>query len=193
MEFHIESTPLVKSTKNVDPVFVGSDGSVGSKPRTLKLNDTWVAWAHLPHDTDWSVGSYKELCVTKTVNDVCGFIDCVPTGMIQNCMLFVMRKGIDPLWEHPRNRKGGSFSYKVYTKNVPSAWNELLCLLTGETLIKSESIVSTINGVTISPKRNFCIIKIWMATCNHQNPRIIEAMEFIKPDGCLFKRHEPEY
>ena len=24
------------------------------------LYDKWVLWAHLPHDTDWSIRSYKK-------------------------------------------------------------------------------------------------------------------------------------
>ena len=26
-----------------------------------KLNTKWVLWAHLPHDTDWSLKSYKKI------------------------------------------------------------------------------------------------------------------------------------
>ena len=37
-----------------------------------KLNplfDKWVLWAHLPHDTDWSIKSYKPIMeiITETV------------------------------------------------------------------------------------------------------------------------------
>ena len=26
-----------------------------------KLNNNWVLWAHLPHDTNWSLDSYKKI------------------------------------------------------------------------------------------------------------------------------------
>ena len=198
MEHHISSSaptfpPRQKSTKSVDPVFVDSSGSGVTTAPLLALNDTWTCWAHLPHDTDWSVKSYKELCNIGSVETTCDFVKCVPDGMVQNCMLFIMRKGIDPLWEHPRNRKGGSFSYKVDSKNVVTAWNELVFRLVGEPLIGEDNAAKTINGITISPKRNFCIIKIWLSTCNYQNPRVIGMMKHITPTGCLFKRHAPEY
>ena len=197
MEHHISSAPTFpprqNSTKNVEPVFVDSSGSTTPQQLALALNDTWTCWAHLPHDTDWTVKSYKQLCDIESVETTCDFVNCVPTGMVQNCMLFIMRKGIDPLWEHPRNRKGGSFSYKVDSRNVVTAWNELVFRLAGETLIGEDTAAKTINGITISPKRNFCIIKIWLSTCNHQNPRIIGNMKYISPTGCLFKRHAPEY
>ena len=28
-----------------------------------KLFDKWVLWAHLPHDTDWSLDSYKKIII----------------------------------------------------------------------------------------------------------------------------------
>jgi hypothetical protein len=31
-----------------------------------KLSDTWILWAHLPHDTDWSIKSYiKSVHLTR--------------------------------------------------------------------------------------------------------------------------------
>ena len=27
----------------------------------FELSDNWVLWAHLPHDTDWSLESYKNI------------------------------------------------------------------------------------------------------------------------------------
>ena len=32
-----------------------------------KLHDSWTLWAHLPHDTDWSVKSYKKIMTFSTV------------------------------------------------------------------------------------------------------------------------------
>jgi len=193
MEHHLTSTVPKSSTKDATPVFVDGTAVAGKTSGSKKLNDTWVAWAHLPHDTDWSVRSYKELCEFSTIEETCCLVETIPDNMIQNCMLFVMRKGIDPLWEHPRNRMGGSFSYKIDTSKTPVAWRELLCCLVGEVLVKSDHVGETITGITISPKRNFCIVKIWLSTCVHQNPKIITTMNHIKPDGCLFKRHQPEY
>ena len=186
MEHHISTTPSAHSTKSDSSVFVEPEDQ-------RKLNGRWVLWAHLPHDTDWSVRSYKTIFEFSTVEEACALIANIPDAMIQNCMLFIMRQGIDPLWEHPRNRKGGSFSYKVATSRTPDSWRELVIRLVGETITKTSQIGDTINGVTISPKRNFCIMKIWLSGCTHQNPKIISPMQNIQPVGCLFKRHSPEY
>ena len=34
------------------------------------LFDKWVLWAHLPHDTDWSLQSYKEIMEMVDARDI---------------------------------------------------------------------------------------------------------------------------
>jgi len=113
---------------------------------------------------------------------------------VKNCMLFIMRKGVAPMWEDPKNRQGGSFSYKVANKNVCEVWRDLTYVLVGETISNQESFVANVTGITISPKKNFCIIKIWMSTCANQNPAIVTStVRGLTPQGCIFKKHNPEY
>ena len=40
-------------------------------------------------------------------------------------MLFIMRYGIKPIWEYPKNRNGGCFFYKISSKDVHNVWKEL--------------------------------------------------------------------
>ena len=108
-------------------------------------------------------------------------------------MLFVMRNGITPLWEDPKNRSGGCFSFKVINKYVPNIWKSLLCALCGETLMQDIKKNNFINGITISPKKNFCVIKIWMSTCEFHDPSILINIRNLSKEGCIFKRHEPEF
>lgn len=153
-----------------------------------KLHDSWTLWAHLPHDTDWSLSSYKKISTLETVEDTLTLYENLPEVIIKNCMLFLMRDGIQPIWEDEKNRNGGCFSYKINNKNVAYSWKNLSYVLLGETLT-SEKLSKYINGITISPKKNFCIIKIWLSTCNYTNPDIITNIEGISKYGCLFKKH----
>ena len=158
-----------------------------------QLYDNWTLWAHLPHDTDWTVKSYKEILTFNTVEAALALCETLPEKMIKNCMLFLMREGIQPTWEDERNRKGGCFSYKVSNKMVTNTWKQLSYTLVGETLTPDSRLRPSINGITISPKKNFCIIKVWLASCEHQNPQKIAEVASISPQGCLFKKHNPEY
>jgi hypothetical protein len=108
-------------------------------------------------------------------------------------MLFVMKKGILPLWEDPQNRTGGAFSFKVLNKNVNLVWRHLFYVLCGETLTTDKKYNHLINGISISPKKNFCIIKIWMADTTVQDSNVIIDIKDLAKNGCLFKKHEPEF
>ena len=114
-------------------------------------------------------------------------------NFVKNCMLFVMRKGITPLWEDVKNRQGGCFSYKLANKQVYSIWKNIVYAVTGEYLSNDTSLQTNINGVTISPKKNFCILKVWMKTCDYQNPSDINTDGGVDQHGCLFRKHTPEY
>ena len=153
-----------------------------------KLEDEWILWAHLPHDTDWSLSSYKNIFTFKTVEEALSLFENIPEILVKNCMLFLMRKGINPIWEDEKNRDGGCFSYKITNKNVSHTWKNLSYTLMGETLTP-ENISNSVNGITISPKKSFCIIKIWFSNCDNNKPEIITQIDGLTNLGCLFKKH----
>jgi len=158
------------------------------------LQNRWTLWAHLPHDTDWSFASYKPIYTFRFVEEIIAITEALPKELVQNCMLFLMRDGVTPMWEDAQNRTGGCFSYKVLNKNVVETWREMSYVLTGGSISKTSTFVSNVTGITISPKKNFCIIKIWMGNCSNQNPAIVTTdVKCIVPQGCIFKKHSPEF
>ena len=166
--------------------------TVNKMPNTL--NCIWTLWAHLPRDTRWELSSYKKIMTFRSAEEAIVLTESIPHKMVRNCMLFIMREGITPMWEDPRNKYGGSFSYKVSNKIVPVAWRDLTYKLVGESMIVDPSGQNAINGITISPKKNFCVIKVWMANCDSQDSNIIgDTVQGIASYGCLFKKHSPEY
>ena len=158
------------------------------------LSDKWNLWVHLPQDNDWTINSYKKIYTLTTIEETIALIETLPDTMVKNCMLFLMRDGIKPTWEDPKNRNGGCFSYKVSNKFVCNVWKELSYVLVGGSISKNASFVANVTGITISPKKNFCIIKIWMSDCSYQNPSIVTTdINELPTQGSLFKKHEPEY
>ena len=175
-------------------IVINSDNSNSSHHLSPhSLSDTWILWAHLPHDTDWSIKSYTKIFEFNTLEQAVTITEMLPPKLIVNCMLFLMRKGINPIWEDERNRNGGCFSYKIINKDVPGTWKQMSYLLVGETMTDNVKMLSHINGITISPKKNFCIMKVWVANCLFQDATIIREVEGVSSHGCLFKRHVPEY
>lgn len=194
---HNKNMTTVKSCENNANIFKKSSGSTSNSDSTdsilHELSDGWILWAHLPHDTDWSLKSYMKIYEFNTVEQAITITETLPPVLVTNCMLFLMRKGINPIWEDERNRNGGCFSYKIPNKDVPDAWKQLSYSLVGETMSDDKKLLPHINGITISPKKNFCIIKVWLANCSFQDAAVIREVHGITSHGCLFKRHVPEY
>jgi hypothetical protein len=159
-----------------------------------KLKNRWNLWSHLPHDPDWTPKSYTKVSPFATTFDVIAITESLPKELLQSCMFFVMKNGIVPMWEDPKNRNGGCFSYKVSNKAVPDVWKDITYALTGETLSVNNTFVNNVTGISISPKKNFCIVKIWMSNCEYQNPQIVtNEIKGLGHQGCLFKKHTPEF
>ena len=157
-----------------------------NKEEYNKLSDKWTIWAHLPHNTDWSIKSYIPITTFTTVEEKIAVTETLPPILVENCMLFMMREGIKPTWEDPKNRNGGCFSYKVSNKNVYKVWKDLTYVVVGNTISKQLSYVNCVNGITISPKKNFCILKVWTGNRKCVDPTKIKLL---KSDGCIFKEN----
>jgi hypothetical protein len=172
---------------------------VPTKPQQKAISpflNQWSMYYHLPYDKTWNIQSYH--CVMDNINHMTQCIaltEMIPENILTNCMFFVMRRGIEPMWEHPSNRNGGAFSFKVNEQYAYMVWRHLMYVLCGETLLKGSArqYFPLVNGITISPKRSFCIIKIWMRDCSLQDPAIIVDIPNLSKEGCLFKRHEAEF
>ena len=153
------------------------------------LSDKWVLWAHLPHDTDWSIKSYFKIHEFDKLNDSILINNSLSDELISSCMLFLMKDGIKPIWEDENNINGGCFSFKVNNSDVPQIWKNLFYSIIGNTLSKKQNIIDNLCGITISPKKSFCIIKIWTKTCNYQNPQDFNIVSKLNMNSCIFKRH----
>ena len=163
--------------------------SMDTKTDELILNDKWALTYHLPFDDSWDIDSYKSICVFNTVADCVELTNNLSELLITNCMFFLMRNHIKPVWEDENNINGGCFSLKIQNRFIYKTWNTLIYSIVGETLFSDENKMKTVNGITISPKKYFCIIKIWMKTCEYTDVHDINKTPGISYDTCMFKRH----
>ena len=160
---------------------------------THKLSERWVLWAHLPHVIDWSMKSFIEIHGVNNVKETTDLVNYLPNNLINNCMLFYLREGIKPIWEDPKNRDGGCFTFKIFNKDVPGVWKDLMYSVCGESVSNNIEFNESVNGITVSPKRTFCIIKIWMRTKKFSDPSIITPIKNLSFSGCKFKEHTESY
>jgi hypothetical protein len=161
--------------------------------RHTYLADKWNLYYHLPNDKSWDASSYKLIMGNiETVEQVIGINETLPRDIIQSCMLYVTRHGILPLWEDVQNCNGGAYSYKIVNKDVELVWRQLFYLLCGNSLMVNVNHMSHVNGISVSPKKGFCIVKIWLRDCSLQDPDYVTNIPKLMKEGCLFKKHDVE-
>ena len=103
-------------------------------------------------------------------------------------MFFLMKDDIPPIWETGKNIGGGMWTFKVSKKSLDKIWIDLIAFTLGNTLTKNPDDMEHINGISISPKINNCIVKIWNDDNKSRdtsifNPDIEHSGELIIEDG----------
>lgn len=127
------------------------------------LDETWALHFHDPDNNEWTKSSYKLVTTISTPGDWVQ-TDIAFKDMWQKGMFFLMREHIAPLWEDPCNTNGGCFSFKVNKPNAIDYWFELGAKMLGGTLGSTPEVSEAICGISISPKRNYCIMRIWIGS-----------------------------
>ena len=127
----------------------------------LKLQNKWILWNHGLNDKSWSNNSYKNIFVYQNLYDLKIYFDNLDLLQLQNSMYFIMRDGIFPTWEDNNNKNGCCVSFKVSSNHILNTWKLLLQNILCENIHKNIQKYDNINGISISPKKEFNIIKIW--------------------------------
>lgn len=168
------------------------DTSPKTSSGTHTLNSEWIIWYHSSSDKNWTLKSYKSILCLSTIEDLLALNNswkkCLPA--VTEGMYFIMRKlsddtFIEPRWEDDHNKHGGYWSFKIENNVAVKSWDVLSKFLIGETLCENHSII---NGISISPKKQFCIIKIWNSDAECRDVALLS--DEIKK---VFNIHEVKY
>lgn len=153
------------------------------------INIPWKIWYHSINDTNWDKSSYKELFLINNIHDFILIKDIFKQNHYQNGMFFIMKDNIFPNWEDPKNRMGGCLSFKVPSSNIIEQWDELSLRCLTENIMKDNN--EYVNGISISPKKEFNIIKIWINEHSFKyNEKFNEIPgDFISLSNSIYKKH----
>lgn len=129
------------------------------------LRDVWQLYFHDPNDKSWTHSSYTMISAVYSPGDAAALLDRT-RGLVTNGMFFLMREHVFPAWDDPGNLEGGCLCLRIPKDAVSDFWRHACGALLGETLVKEqyEEHASEVNGISVSPKKNFCIVKIWLAS-----------------------------
>lgn len=152
------------------------------------LNTKWTLWFHSINEKDWSINSYQKILEINNLFDLNILINTVESNHLQNGMFFVMKDDILPIWEYPDNREGYSLSYKIPGSFLKDNWNLILLKMFNEDIFNNEDKSNLVNGLSISPKKEFNIIKIWFAKDVDRNDIFEKRPYFIK-EKSIYKKN----
>jgi len=131
-----------------------------------KLRCPWTLWYHNPEDKRWDIDSYVKVMELTTPAEFWALFSKLTPDSLCRGMFFLMRDDIRPTWEDPRNMHGGCWSYKIAMSKVPDIWQDMAVQLVTDNLCTRRGLLS---GISISPKRGFCVVKIWNTSAKAEN------------------------
>lgn len=151
----------------------------------ILLNDIWSLYFHSPSNEDWTYQSYIKIQDVSSVDEFWQ-IHNVLEDNIHKGIFFLFREYVFPCWDDENNVKGGCLSIKVLKQDMKKFWEDLCIKVLGETFLKEEynskAYWSMINGISTSPKKFFCIIRIWVKSSDLSDPKMFNFPQSYQGD-----------
>lgn len=164
-------------------------------PTTFTMADSspsfsqkWVLWYHDPNNADYSLASYIKIVECETPSEFWSVVEAISPEAWNSGMFFLMREGYRPLWDAPENDKGGAWSKKVDAHDTHAVFVDCMVHCLANSMLKANNEV--IVGVTLSPKGNFHIIKVWNTTATVSDRKLFSPTLKMKiGDDIAYKAH----
>jgi len=131
---------------------------------STKFQSSWILWYHDPENSDYSLSGYVRIADLSTPQQFWSLVDAIPKDAWECGMFFFMKAGYKPLWDSPENQNGGSWSKKVDISNIQNVFIELMVECVANELLTKQK--ESLAGITVSPKGQFSIVKIWNTTAD---------------------------
>jgi hypothetical protein len=155
------------------------------------LNDVWSFYYHRPESSQWDESSYVFLGNVGTMEE---FFETFHTfkDYLAKGMFFLMREHVRPMWEDDHNKNGGCFSFKVMKPEVADHWLRNASAILGEVVVGTNQrarLWNQVNGISVLPKRSYCIMRVWLADTQSNVPN---AFQMMAPSysKLMFKPHQ---
>jgi len=193
-----------------------------------KLPNQWILYLYdkqlfkkMANRPNFQAKPYKELCTINTINDLIYIIQLMEVKTEPKLKIdfmnsnkinldandyIIMRKGIEPIWEDPKNSNGGTFTIKMNHCKGYDVWSTFILYMLGETLAYD---MQNINGITVSyisdaysfhnpgsgSNNSYTYIKIWDGKCDRTRDQFVnslplELLEKIKNESLMYAQNK---
>jgi hypothetical protein len=156
--------------------------------KNFELNNTWVLWFHKVNDNNWTLNSYVKVYEMSNYFDLLFIMRSIEN--ISSGMFFLMKKGILPIFEDENNKHGGNWSIRITKKDSFDFWQKIIYYMCIKNITIDKNYESKINGISISPKINNCIFKIWTSDFKGMKTDYMRKdLEFINWNDTFYLQH----
>ena len=193
----------------------------------IDLPNQWVLYLYdkqlfkkMANRPNFQAKPHKELCNIKTVADLVYILQLMEVKTENKLKMdnvstqklnldsndyIIMRKGIEPIWEDPKNSNGGTFTIKMAHARGYDVWSTFVMYMLGETLTYD---MENINGITVSyisdaysfhnPANNsnnsYTYIKIWDGKSDRTRDQFVnilpvDLLEKIKSESLMYSQN----
>lgn len=141
-----------------------SYGSKATDPNEqIKLADPINLYFHDYEDTNWSHESYEKLAEMHTVEEYWTVFNELRHKLCMG-MFFFMKEGTFPRWDETEDSdlKYMFVSAKVLKQKIECFVEDAMLKMMSDSLLNKRVEGASIRGLSISPKKHFCIVKLWV-------------------------------
>ncbi|RPA80736.1 translation initiation factor eIF4e [Ascobolus immersus RN42] len=157
--------------------------------RPYPLRHEWVFWHDRNNPNAVTEEEYAEqLKEIAEINTIQSFWQVINNTPFQNLplrdSLHLFKKNVKPIWEDPRNKNGGAWTFRVPKATSFDFWKEILLAAIGEQLQDSVEKGDDICGISISVRFNSHLIMIWNRNGENQKSidQILETVMKVLPE-----------
>ena len=145
----------------------------------------WTLYFHSPEETKWTLNTFISLGSMKTWQQFWIIMDTLKTDSFSEGMFFLMRDPSPPLWESHHHIRGGCYSFRCQKKDAAEIYlNYSIASMLGGL---STDPANLMNGISISPKRGFNIVKVWNTDAQKFNqPADLAAISTIREADVIY-------
>lgn len=145
----------------------------------------WTLYFHSPEETKWTLNTFINLGSMKTWQQFWVIMDTLKTDSFSDGMFFLMRDPSPPLWESHHHIRGGCYSFRCQKKDAAEIYlNYSIASMLGGL---STDPANLMNGISISPKRGFNIVKVWNTDAQKFNqPADLAAISTVREADVIY-------
>jgi len=147
------------------------------------LQNKWNLFFHNLKDNNWNLDSYQHIYEFNDLENFWKLYNNYPNYNFG--LYFLMKEGVSPIWEDDNNEKGGTYSFKINKSIISDAWEEISIKLIGETLSSNHKLIT---GISLHPKNNCYIIKIW-ASSNDFKLSFKTNLKYFNMNKSIYKKN----